>query len=109
MGKSIFQQVFPGKKNRLINKLSEHFFWDVHPEKLDYRKNKKYIIGRIVEYGREKDEFLMYHLYSKRTLRKIIINMDYLNPPALAYFSTILNVKEERFKCYGKKPWYQRH
>ena len=91
-------------KNELIQKLSPRSFWDVYMSKLDYKNDRDFIIERIVVYETEKDEKLLYKIYSWRTIRNSVIKSDCLNDTIINYLSLILDIKRERFKCYGKIP-----
>ena len=89
--------------NKLLPELSSFIFWDLDVSKLDARKDKEYIIKRIAVYGRDNDIKLMFKLYGKHVIKRVLKNADWLNPGTVAYFGLILNIKEEHFKCYGKK------
>jgi len=90
--------------NDILYKLSPHIFWDVDIKKIDIKRDKKFIIGRIANYGFETDEILLHKMYPYRVLRKIIKELDNLNESAIPYLSLVFNIKERAFKCYGKKP-----
>ena len=91
------------KKNDILKKLSPHLFWNLDFSKLDVIKNKKTIIERIIEYGLDNDEILLWKLYGYFTIRKIALAMDSLPFLRLKYYSFVLNVKENKFKCYRNK------
>ena len=73
-------------------------------DKLDVKRDKIYIIERVMNYGLEKDEILLYKLYSTGTIKRIITKLDTLNKRTIAYLSMIFNLKETKFKCFGKTP-----
>jgi hypothetical protein len=87
-------------KNDLILQLSPVIFWDTHISKLDYKKHRDFIIERVVVYGNENDEILLYKLYTWRQVRRSVIKSDSLTETAINYISTILDIKKEKFKCY---------
>ena len=76
--------------NDILHKFSPHIFWDVNIDKIDLQKDKNFLIERIINYGFEKDEILLHSIYSYRILRKTIKKLE--------------NIREQAFKCYGKKP-----
>jgi hypothetical protein len=86
-------------KNNLILSLSPSLFWDVHIGKLDYKKHRDFIIERIVVYGTENDEKLLYKLYTWKEIKRSVIFSDSLTETAVNYISSILDIKKERFKC----------
>jgi hypothetical protein len=50
----------------------------------------------------------MWKLYSYKDIKKVALNIEYLEPDDLTYIAFVLKIKEEKFKCYGKKPWYRK-
>jgi hypothetical protein len=90
-------------KNEYLSEFSPFIFWDVNINKLDVRKDKEFIIERILIYGRDNDIKLMFKLYKKYSIKKILKKADWLNPNTVAYFGLVLNIKQEHFKCYEKK------
>ena len=96
-------------KNYLIHKMSRSIFWDVKTENLDYDRNKEYIIERVYTRGNQKDEIILWKLYSYYTMKKIIPYLDGLDDITVSYLSIIFNIKKEKFKCYGKKLFYLKY
>jgi len=92
------------KNNETVYQFSPHLFWDTNLDKLDVKRDKIYIIERVMNYGLEKDEILLYKLYSTGTIKRIITKLDTLNKRTIAYLSMIFNLKETKFKCFGKTP-----
>ena len=90
-------------KNGLKLGLSSYIFWDVDVEKLDIEKDKDFIIRRIAVYGRDNDIKLMFTIYKKNVIKKILKKADNLNPCTVSYFGLILSIREKDFKCYKKK------
>jgi len=88
----------------LLSQFSAHLFWDTDLEKLDIRKDKVYIIERVMNYGLEKDEIVLYKLYSAGTIKRIVTRLETLNQRTIAYLCMVLNLKETDFKCFGKIP-----
>jgi hypothetical protein len=91
-------------KNSILSQFSPHLFWDTDMGKLDVRRDKTYIIERVMNYGLETDEIILYKLYSFGTIRKTVIQLETLNQRTIAYLSMVLNLKETKFKCFGKIP-----
>ena len=92
-------------KELILKELSPHLFWNIDISKLDVNKNKKIIIERIIEYGLDKDEIILWKLYNYFTIRKTAINMDSLPYMRIKYYSFVLNIKEKKFKCYKNKSY----
>jgi hypothetical protein len=94
--------------NNILFRFSPHIFWNCDVKKLDVQKDKKIIIERIIEYGSESDEMLMWKIYNYNTIKKIAVNDVNLNREKLMYMSVIFNIKEKKFKCYDNVLLYEK-
>jgi len=92
-------------RNKILKELSPHLFWNIDVSKLDVKKNKKIIIERIIEYGLDNDEIILWKLYNYFTIKKVAINMDALPYLRIKYYSFLLNTGENKFKCYRNKSY----
>ena len=99
---------FMEDKNTLLLQLTKGLFWNSDVNILDYTRDKKYIIERILDAGLENDEIIMWKLYSYDEIKDIAINMENLHKDKVTYMSFVLKIKETDFRCYNKKPWYQK-
>ena len=90
--------------NNMLGQFSPHLFWDTDLGKMNVRRDKRYIIERVMNYGLEKDEIMLYKLYSTGTIRKTVTKLETLNQRTIAYLSMVLNLKETKFRCFGKIP-----
>lgn len=54
-----------------IRRLSPQLFWDVDPEKVDTKKNARWLIERVIQRGTWEDWLLIIELYGKSGLRAI--------------------------------------
>ena len=91
-------------KNVILSQFSPHLFWDTNLDKLDVKRDKTCIIERVINYGLEKDEIILYKLYSAGTIKKTVTKLETLNQRTIAYLSMVFNLKETDFKCFGKIP-----
>jgi len=100
---SLFQS-----NNKLLLQLTKGLFWNSDVNVLDYIRDKKYIIERILDAGLENDEIIMWKLYSYDEIKDIALNIENLHKDMVTYMSFVLKIKETDFKCYNKKQWYQK-
>ena len=91
----------------LLLQLTKAVFWGCDLNKLDYIRDKKIIIERIIEAGLENDEIIMWKLYPYDDIKNIALNIEYLDEEKVTYMAFVLEVNEKEFKCYKKKPWYR--
>ena len=99
---------FPDSNQKLLLQLTKAVFWNCDIDKLDYLKDKDYIIKRIIEAGLENDEIIMWKLYSYKDIKNIATNIEYLDEDKVTYLAFVLKIKEKDFKCYKKKPWHKK-
>jgi hypothetical protein len=93
-------------KNELIKKLTPSIFWDTNIDILNYKYHDDLIIERIVTFGNKNDEEILFQLYNLYKIRNCIKKLYIYNDSKIEYFSNILNIKKENFKCYGKTPFH---
>jgi hypothetical protein len=95
-------------RNTLLLSLTKGLFWNSDVEKLDYLRDKDYIIKRIIEAGLENDEIIMWKLYPFEDIKNIALSIENLHKDKIIYMSFVLNIKEDEFICCKKKQWYQK-
>jgi len=93
----------------IMSKFTKGLFWSYDLDKINYKNDKDLIIEQVIEAGLEEDEILMWKLYSYEDIKRVAVNMEYIEPVKLPYIAFVLKIKEEEFKCYGKKPWYRKY
>lgn len=86
-----------------ISELSEHLFWDVDSENLDFEKSKEFIIHRVLEYGLMEDWKLIKKIYGLETIKQISLQFRELDDVTLAFLSAIFNIDKKEFRCYTNK------
>jgi len=93
-------------KNDLIKKLTPSMFWDINIDILNYKYHDDLIIERIVTFGNKNDENILFQLYNLYKIKNRIKKLYIYNDSKIEYFSNILNIKKENFRCYGKMPFH---
>ena len=72
-------------------KFRQTLFWDVNPKNIDTKKNARYIIERVLEFGDHKEVGWVLSYYSKRTVKKVMnLPRVQLSPKSKALWSLIL-------------------
>ena len=91
-------------KADVINKFSEHLFWDIRTGEVDMEKNAPYVVQRVLEYGRLSDWKLLLSYYGLCRIADIACHLRTLEPRALAFISTVSGVPKNQFRCFIMKP-----
>ncbi len=56
-------------------KFRQELFWDVNPDNIDPEKHARYIIERVLEFGKPDEVSWVFKQYPKEEIRRV------LNPP----------------------------
>ena len=89
---------------------SKHLFWDTDPVTLDFQRHRKYVIGRVLEYGTLDDWCLLLELFGLRCIVEVAQSLRELEPKALTFLCAVAGVPKETFRCYTSRlsnptPW----
>ena len=84
----------------IISSFSKNLFWDVEPGTLNLESNSRYIIQRVLEYGRYNDWKLILSHYGIKVISDTVTTLRSLDPKAVSFISAITNIPEEQFRCY---------
>ena len=93
----------------IIASFSKNLFWDVDPETIDLEANSRYVIQRVLEYGRYNDWKLILSYYGIQTISDTATSLRSLDPKAVSFISAITNIPKEQFRCYTLRQSSQRH
>jgi hypothetical protein len=91
------------KQLQLIN-LSPHLFWDVDFKNIEFNKNKKLIIQRVLNYGLIGDWQIILKTYGISEIAKTAVSMRELDKKSASFVSLLSKIPKEDFLCYTTKP-----
>lgn len=80
--------------------LSEYLFWDTDISKIDYEKNARHVIERVVTMGQLSDWQEMQKYYSKEQIVSSVKRSRNLDPKTLALLSAYYNIPRKDFRWY---------
>lgn len=60
------------RNSKKIIRFRQELFWDVNPKTIDPKKNSRYIIERILDFGNTKEVRWMNSYYSKRLIKSVL-------------------------------------
>ncbi len=93
----------------IIASFSKNLFWDVELDSIDLESNSRYVIQRVLEYGRYSDWKLILSYYGLKVISDTAITLRSLDPKAVSFVSAITNIPKEQFRCYILRQSSQRH
>lgn len=80
--------------------LPNHLFWDIDIDSLDFDKNARFIIQRVILKGTVKDWVVIKKFYGLDFIKNEILQIRDLDPKTLNFFSTYFNIKKSEFRCF---------
>jgi hypothetical protein len=89
--------------------LSKQAFWDVDMEKIDYEKNARHVVEKVIERGKAEDFNNILKFYGFEKVKKLALQANWLSDVSINFCCTLFKVKPTDFKCYEKKQSNRQH
>ncbi len=74
---------------------SQKLFWDTSIEKIDLRKNQRYIIERVVTRGFLEDFYMLLQLYTTNEIKEGLRKSRELDPKTIHFCSHYFNIPKQ--------------
>lgn len=78
------------------------YFWDVDFNKLDLKKNKFYIISRLLEYGDIKATRWLFKNVERGKIKAAILRFRGFSPPTINFWRIFFNLDKSKILCLQK-------
>lgn len=88
--------------------LSKTLFWDTDIKKIDYERNARHIIERVLQRGMLNDWFEIKKYYGLDRIKQEILQIRYLDKISLNFCSKYFKISKENFKCYNTEQSIQK-
>ena len=85
-----------------IFNLSPELFWDCDQKKVDYEKNFRFVVERVLERGNLDDLRLIKSYYGMMRMKEAAINAKFLTERTLHFCACIFEEPIQNFRCFGK-------
>lgn len=89
--------------------LSKQAFWDVDMDKIDYEKNARHVVEKVIERGKIEDFNNLLRFYGFERVRDLALQALWLSDISINFCCTLFKVKPTDFKCYEKKQLNRPH
>jgi len=89
--------------------LSRQAFWDVDMEKIDYEKNARFVVEKVIDRGTHKDFLNILNFYGFRKVKELALQANWLSDVSINFCCTLFDVNPNDFKCYEKKQLNRQH
>ncbi len=99
------------EKHKAMDKpvLSKQAFWDVDMDKIDYEKNARHVVEKVIERGKIEDFNNLLRFYGFERVRDLALQALWLSDISINFCCTLFKVKPTDFKCYEKKQLNRPH
>ncbi len=84
----------------ITNHLSPHLFWDTKLDNLDFQKNKRLIIDRVLHRGTLKEWNFINTYYGKDELVKVLCELPFIAPKEANFVKVLFSLESQNMKCY---------
>lgn len=71
-------------------KFRESLFWDAKQENIDFKKNARYVIERVMDFGRDDEVRWLWNFYDKPLMRDVVAKSRSLRPKTKALWTLLL-------------------
>ena len=90
--------------------LSKTAFWDVDMQTLDYERNARFVIEKVMNYGLWTDIVKILRIYGRERVQAEVVQVPYLKKKSLSFCCAIFDLNPEAFRCYRRQqsnpvPW----
>lgn len=84
-------------------KLSAQAFWDVNMDTIDYKKNARFVIEKVITRGKLEDFLSLRIFYGDEKIKQEIIKSRWLSNIDISFCCAVFDLKPQEFKCYITK------
>ena len=88
---------------------SPNLFWDANSNEIDFDRNKKYVVQRVIERGTLDDMRHIFALYGFDDVVDISKTLRTLDPMSLSFIANLSGQPKESFRCYTNKQSSKAH
>jgi ribosomal protein S8 len=89
--------------------LSKVLFWDTNYSKINWDKNARYVIERVVSMGNLSDWQQIKKYYGMDTIKAEMLQSRDLDDKTISFLACIFNISKEEFRCYKLRQSLPQH
>lgn len=80
--------------------LSNHIFWDVNKQTLDFNKHIRFVVERVLTHGKLTDWREIKTFYGLKKIKEEALQIRSLDKKTLNFLSVLFKEPKENFRCY---------
>jgi len=85
------------------SQITEALFWDINFAKIDFAKQKAFIIPRIMDRGTKKDVKLIWNFYGEEIIKETLLTTRFLEDKTICFFANIFSIQPNDFRAFQIK------
>ncbi|MEO7216198.1 hypothetical protein [Mucilaginibacter sp.] len=89
--------------------LSKQAFWDVDMDNIDYERNARFVVEKVIERGKSKDFDNLLQFYGFDKVGRLALQANWLSDISINFCCILFDLKPTDFKCYEKKQLNRQH
>ena len=89
--------------------ISKQAFWDVDLNSIDYEKNARFVVEKVLERGTHQDFLNILHYYGFEGVKELAKKASWLSDLSINFCCKLFNLHPIDFKCYEKKLLNRQH
>jgi hypothetical protein len=89
--------------------LPKHLFWDIDIESLDFSKNARFVIQRVIQRGTIENWITIKESYGIDLIMNEILLIKDLDSKTLNFFSTYFGLNKNKFRCFSTQQSTPKH
>ncbi len=89
--------------------LSNQAFWDVDMDSIDYDKNARFVVEKVIDRGTHQDFLSILKFYGKVKVGKLAQRANWLSDISINFCCKLFDLQPQDFKCYEKKQLNREH
>lgn len=83
--------------------LSKQAFWDVDMDNIDYQKNARFVMEKVIDRGSLEDFVAIRKFYGDEKIKKEIVNARWIGDKEIYFCCAVFNLEPKDFRCYIQK------
>jgi len=89
--------------------LSRQAFWDVDMDSIDYTKNARFVVEKVIERGTHDDFLELIKYYGFKGVKSLAKSATFLSDISINFCCKLFDLQPIDFKCYEKKLLNKEH
>ncbi len=81
--------------------INRDLFWDTDFNTIDFEKNARFVIQRVLERGNISDFRELVSFYGMERIKYEVTQIRYLDKKTLNFCSVIFGIDKKQFRCYN--------